>query len=357
MIVHKKNQLLGLDIGTYSIKIVEIEHRKKDKILKNIGIVHLRPGSLSPNGIKNPDYIKQAITGLLENLKIRNKKIAISLSGTSVIAKKISLLDKEDINLEDAIKREAEQFIPFDIEDVNLDYDIMATNYDESSEDMPRLEIMVVAAKKSLINNYVNLLQDIGLTPGIIDVDLFAMQNAFEFSAEGIAPDKCYILIDIGSETINTNVIKGGMSLFVRSSLLGGIQISKQIMNEFQIEFEDAEKIKLGIMKLEEEQNKKIRNIFKDIVKEWIDEINGNIEFIRRTYPGEEIERIFITGGSSRILGLKEILRAETRIEVEYIYPFKGLNIDKKIDPAYLEYISNQATVAVGLALRSIGDK
>jgi len=358
MVISKKNQLVGLDIGSYSIKLVEIEHKKNEKILKNIGIAHVPEGSLSPNGIKDPESIKKALIGLFNNLKIKNKKVAVSLSGTSVIAKKISLADREDLDLEDAIKHEAEQFVPFDMEDVSLDFDIMATIYDEpGQEDMGRLEIMVVAAKKSLVENYMGMLQSAGLSPGVIDVDIFAMQNAFEISAENINPEKCYILIDIGAETLRTNVVKGNISLFVRSSLLGGIQITKQIMEEFQIGFDDAEKVKLGATELEETQNKKIRDIFSNVIREWVDEIRGNIEFINRTYPGEEIEKILITGGSSAIMGLKDLINEQIGIPVEELNPFNGLDIDKKIDPAYLKYIASQSAVAVGLALRSIGDK
>ena len=358
MVISKKNQLIGLDIGSYSIKLVEIEHKKREKILKNIGIAQIPPDTLSAGEIKAPEIIKQAIVELFNNLKIKNKKISASISGISVIAKKVSLADREDLDIEDAIKHEAEQFIPYDIDDVNIDFDIMATVYDESSsDDMGRLEIMVVAAKKSLIEEYANLLQDAGLSPNIIDVDIFAMQNAFEISVANINPDKCYVLIDIGSETLSTNVIKGDISLFTRSSLLGGMQITKQIMDEFQVSFEDAEKIKLGVIRLDEEQDIKIRKIFNSVVREWVNEIKGNIEFINRTYSGEEIEKIFITGGSSKIKGLKELLNNELGIPIMELNPFYSLKIDKKIDSAYLEHIAPQSAIAVGLALRSVGDK
>lgn len=358
MVIPKKNQLVGLDIGSYSIKLVEIEHKKDGKLLKNIGIAHIPGGSLGPNGIKDPEPIKQAIKELFDNLKIKNKKIAVSLPGTLVIAKKISLADREDIDLEDAIKHEAEQFVPFDMEEVNLDFDIMASFYDESAQqDSGRLEIMVVAAQKSLVESYITVFQDSGLALHVIDVDMFAMQNSFKISPEDINPEKCYVLIDIGAETLSTNVVKGDISLFVRSSPLGGMQITKQIMHEFQIGIEDAEKIKLGTTKLEENQNKKIRDIFSNVIGEWVDEIRGNIDFVSRTYPGEEIEKIFITGGSSTIAGLKELISDKTGIPVQELDPFGGLNIDKNIDPAYLKHISSQFAVGVGLALRSIGDK
>ena len=356
MPIPKKNQLIGLDIGSYSIKLVEIEHKKKGKLLKNIGIAHIPPGSLLPDGIKDPNPIKKAISSLFKNLKVKNRKVAIGLPCASVIAKKVSLAETEDLDLEEAIRHEAEQFIPFDIEEVNLDFDIMDTIYEEG-EDMGRLEIIVVAAKKELINSYVSLLQDIDISPSIVDVDVFAIQNCFELSNPKADPEKIYLLIDIGAQTINTNVIKGNVSLFVRGSNLGGIQLTKRIAEEFQISFEDAEKIKLGATQLEEDQNKKIKSIFEEVVEEWVNEIRGNIQFINRTYPGEEIEKIFITGGCSKIEGLKERLTNQLEIPAEELNPFSGLSIDKKIDPEYLQYASSFFAVATGLALRSIGDK
>ncbi len=357
MLISKKNQLVGLDIGSYSIKLAEIEHKKNEKLLKNIGIAYIPPNCLSPTvGIKDPDPIKKAISSLFENLKIKNKKVAVGLPCASVIAKKISLVERDDLDLEKAIKHEAEQFVPFDMEEVNLDYDIMDTIYEEG-EEIGRMEIMVVAAKKGLVESYVSLLQEINLSLEVMDVDIFALQNSFELNGHEINPEKTYFLIDIGAQTINTNVIKGNVSLFVRSSVLGGIQITKRIMQEFQIGFEDAEKIKLGVTELEEEQNKRIRDIFKDVIKEWIEEIKGNIQFIDRTYPGEEVEKIFITGGCTNIIGLEELLANELGMPVEKLGSFEGLVIDKKIDPEYLKYINSQSSVAVGLALRSIGDK
>ncbi len=357
MLISKKNQLIGLDIGSYSIKLVEIEHKKNKKILKNIGIAHIPPNSLSPTGsIRDPDSIKKAITALFENLKIKNKKVAVALPCASVIAKKISLMEQVDLDLEEAIKHEAEQFVPFDIEEVNIDYDIMDTVYEEGKE-MGRMEIMVVVAKKELIKSYVDLLEEIDLSPEVMDVDIFALHNSFELNCSEINPEKIYFLIDIGAQTINTDVVKGNMSLFVRSSAMGGIQITKRVMQEFRIGFKDAEKIKLGIIELEEEQNKKIRSIFREVIEEWIDEIKGNLQFIDRTYPGEEVEKIFITGGCANIIGLEELLANELGVPVEKLDSFAGLTINKKIDPDYLKYINSQSAVAVGLALRSIGDK
>ncbi len=356
MVIPKKNQLIGIDIGSHSIKIVEIEHKKKEKVLKNIGIAYLPPLAVSPSGIKDPEAVKTAISNLFQNLKIKNKKVATGLSASSIITKKISLVESEELNLEEVIKEEAERFIPFDMDEIYLDYDIMDTIYEEN-EEIARLEIIVVASKKDLVDSYVKILKEIDLVPSIVDVDIFAMQNAFELSNPDVDMEKIYLLVDIGSSTINTNAVKGNISLFIRSSQTGGISITKKIMKEFQIGFEEAEKIKFGIIELEGDQEKKVKDIFRDTVKEWVDEIKGNIHFIHNSYPGEEIEKIFITGGSTNILNIEKFFEKELEIPVERLDPFSGLAIDKNIDPSYLDSIKAQSTVAIGLGLRNIADK
>jgi len=356
MIVPKKNQLIGIDIGSYSIKIVEIEHKKKEKVLKNIGIAYLPLLAVSPSGIRDSEAVKTAISNLFQNLKIKNKKVAIGLSASSIITKKISLVESEELNLEEVIKEEAERFIPFDMDEIYLDYDIMDTIYEEN-EEIARLEIIVVASKKDLVESYVKILKEINLAPSIVDVDILAMQNVFELSNPNIDIEKIYLLVDIGASTINTNAVKGNISLFIRSSQTGGISITKRIMKEFQIGFEEAEKIKFGIIELEGDQKKKVRNIFRETVEEWVNEIRGNIQFIHNSYPGEEIEKIFITGGSTNILNLEKFFEKELELPVERLDPFSGLTIDKNIDPSYLDFIKAQSTIAVGLGLRKIADK
>ncbi len=353
MLIFKKNQTVGIDIGSYSIKVVELEHKKKEKILKNVGLAHIPPGSLVQGDIKDAEPIKNAIKGLFENLKIKNKKVVVSIPAISVITKKITLAEREDLNIEEEVRREAEQFIPYDIEEVSLDFDIMGTSYED---EIGRLEIIVAAAKKQLIEKYIRLIQESGLIPGIIDVDIFAMQNAFEMT-ERLDPEVCYILVDIGSETINTNVVKGDILLFTRSSLLGGDQITKRIMDEFQIDFREAEAVKFGLKELEKNKERKVREIFRETVEEWTEEIKGSIDFFYRSYPGEKIKELFLTGGSSRIKGLKEFIEEKIDIPVKKINPFSNLTVSKKIDPSYLEYISAEFSVAFGLALRTIGDK
>ena len=359
MAIPKKNQLVGLDIGSHTIKLVEIDHSKKGMILKNFGVIGLPPDAIVEGSIKEMEIVASAIKNLYKNLKVKNKNVATSISGYSVIVKKIEVSGKDESELEKSIQEEAEQYIPFDINDVNLDYDILGSPSKEKEEEegksSPRKEIMLVAAKKDIVEDYEGLLQLAGLNPAVLDVDAFALQNAFEMSAGGI--EGCYALVNIGAEELGINAVKDGISMFTRDSSYGGGQITEAIMNELKVEFEEAEKIKLGGVKIEKEKAI-LEEIFTSVVSSWVQEIKRALDFLATTYPDETIEKVLVSGGSCRIPGFQKYLELETGIPVEELNPFANLIINEKtFDPQYLGYMAPQAAVAVGLALRSIGDK
>jgi type IV pilus assembly protein PilM len=363
MAIHKKNQLIGLDIGCHSIKLVEIDDSKKGRILKNFGIVGLPFNAIVEGSIKEMEVVSSAIKDLCRNLKIRNKNVATSISGFSVIVKKITLTNKEESELEATIQDEAEQYIPFDISEVNLDFDIMSGGIESKEvpeeegekEGAGQMEVMLVAAKKDIVEDYVNVLDLAGLNAVVLDVDAFALQNAF-----GIGSDKqegCYALVNVGAEEIGINAIKNDISLFTRDSSFGGSQITEAIMSQFSVSFEEAEKIKLGGTKKEKDKGI-LEEIFVSVITEWVQEIKRALDFVAGTYPDETIEKVLLSGGSCRIPDFKKYLELETGIPVEELNPFANLIINEKLfDPKYLKYMAPQAAVAVGLALRSIGDK
>ena len=357
MAIPKKNQLIGLDVGSHSIKLVEIDHSKRGLILKSFGIVGLPPDAIVEGSIKEIEVVASAIKNLYKNLKVKNKKVATSISGYSVIVKKIDLPPKEGTDLEATIQEKAEQYIPFDINDVNLDYDLLTPEVEpeEGGGSSRPKEVMLVAAKKEMVDEYVGLLQLAGLSPMVLDVDAFALQNAFEISS----PEQkgCYALVNIGAEELGINAVKDGVSMFTRDSSYGGAQITEAIMKELKVRYEEAEKIKLGGTKVEKEKAI-LEEIFTSVVSSWAQEIKRALDFLATTYPDETIERVFLSGGSSRIPGFQKYLEMETGIPVEMFNPFSNLIInEKKFDTNYLSYMAPQAAVAVGLALRSIGDK
>jgi len=368
MAIQKKNQLVGLDIGSHSIKLVEIDDGKKGRVLKNFGMIGLPPEAIVEGAIKEMEVVSAALKNLFRNLKIKNKNVATSISGYSVIVKKITLNNMPESELEATIQDEAEQYIPFDINEVNLDFDILAggkaaekeTGEDEDQEKdeeegSDQMEVMLVAAKKDIVEDYVSLLRIAGLNSVVLDVDAFALQNAFHMSAE--EPEGCYAIVNVGAEELGINAVKNGISLFTRDSSFGGSQITEAIMSEFNLSFEDAEKMKLGGTSAEKEKQS-LEEIFSSVVSEWVQEIKRALDFVANTYPDESIEKILVGGGSCRVPGFQKYLKMETDIPVEELNPFTNLVISEKLfDPKYLKYMAPQAAVAVGLALRSVGDK
>jgi len=363
MAVAKKNQLVGLDIGSHSIKLAEIDDSSKGMYLKNFGIIGLPQDAIVEGSIKEMEIVSSAIKNLFRNLKIKNKNVITSISGYSVIVKKISIKKRRESELETTIQEEAEQYIPFDINDVNLDYEILTDinshsedeNTPTEEEDGGMMDVMLVAAKKDIVEDYVSLLHLTGLAPVILDVDAFALQNAFEIST--LDTQGCYAIVNVGAEELGINAIKNGVSIFTRDSSYGGYQINEAIMSRLNVSNEEAERIKLGGAKIEGEREE-LEEIFTSVVSGWVNEIKRALDFLATTYPDESIEKIYISGGSSRIPGFQKFLELETDSRVEELNPFANLQINEKLfDPKYLSYMGPQACVAIGLALRSMGDK
>jgi type IV pilus assembly protein PilM len=366
MTTSKKNQLIGLDIGSHSIKLVEIDDSKRGLVLSNFGIIGLPHNAIVEGSIKEMEIVSSAIKNLFKHLKIKNKNIATSISGYSVIVKKITVNKRAESELESTIQEEAEQYIPFDISDVNLDYEVLISPEDEEEASQEKkgegekarsdfMDLMLVAAKKDIVDDYVSILHLAGLNPIVLDVDAFALQNAFEISSPETTA--CYAIVNVGAEELGINAVKEGVSIFTRDSSYGGSQITEAIMSKFDVSYEEAEKIKLGGTK-DDKKKGELEEIFTSVVSGWVQEIKRALDFLATSYPDETIEKMFISGGSCRLPGFQKYLELETDIPVVELNPFASLQINEKIfDPKYLGYMAPQAVVAVGLALRSIGDK
>jgi len=219
-----KNRLVGLDIGSKSIKAAEVIEGKKGFVLSKFGMVDMAPGLIEDGAIKDPEAVAETLRHLFKSYSIKNHKVAISVGGYSVIVKKISVQNATETQLHDTIHFEAEQYIPFDINDVNLDFQILGENENNPNQ----MNVLLVAAKKEMVNDYINLAEMAGLEPRIIDVDAFALQNVFELSYEPAA-NETIALIDIGASKTSLNILKGSTSVFMRDVSLGCGQINHKI--------------------------------------------------------------------------------------------------------------------------------
>ena len=350
MLFGKSPSLVGLDIGSSALKAGEITATKKGFALKNFGMTSIAPGAIEEGTINDPESVADSIRQLFEENNIKEKNVAISIGGYSVIVKKIDVQTVTEELLQETIHVEAEQYIPFDISEVNIDYQILG----EAETDSNQMSVMLVAAKKEMISEYINLVQTAGLNPCIIDVDAFALQNIFEVNYD--LTDENVVLIDIGANKTSLNLLKGHSSVFMRDVSLGCSQINQKIIPLIDCSFMEAEQIKLS-KETDKISPDDLNQIVSSVVSEWSIEIRRALDFYYSANPDEEIKSIVLSGGGAHIEEFCQLLAAETSSEVETINPFKKLDVSERFDHSYLEQIAPQASICMGLALRKVDDK
>ena len=347
----KKDNIVGLDIGSRSIKAAEITETKRGLALKRFGIVDIAHGAIEEGTINDAETVAESIKQLFKSYNIKESNVAVSIGGYSVIVKKISVQTMDEEKLQETIHFEAEQYIPFDISDVNLDFQILG----ESESNPGQMDVFLVAAKKEMVNDYINLVNLAGLNPCIVDVEAFALQNTFEANYDMQSENTA--LIDIGASKTSLNILKGNSSLFMRDVSLGCGQINQKIMSLIECSFEEAEQLKYGD-KPDRLTQEDLKGIVSSVVTDWCTEIRRALDFFYSTYPEDQIKRIILSGGGANIDEFRELLAAEASAEVESINPFKNFAIDKKnFDDAFIKQIAPQAAISMGLAMRKVDDK
>ncbi len=346
-----KKNIIGLDIGTSSIKLMELEDHKGIYHLKNFGLAFLPRETITNGILKNSTTVVDAIKNLVKNLKVKANNVALSVSGHPVIIKNITLPMMSEVELEDSIQWEAEQYIPFDLDEVNLDFQIFGA----SKVNPDDMEVLLVAAKKTLISEYIQAIVESGLNPVIIDIDSFALENMYETNYP-IENDKIIALIDIGASMININIIQEGASTFTRDVFLGGDHITEELQKELSVSYEEAERLKLG-GEIEGVDYDRIENIVKNAYASVAVEIQRSLDFYSSS-SDEGVDKLLLSGGACKIPGIEDIVGEKTSIPVELIDPFRQIEINPDaFDPEYIKDIALQATVAIGLAIRKLGDK
>jgi type IV pilus assembly protein PilM len=343
--VSKNELVVGLDIGSHAIKVCQLKRTSSGYAIISLGSTVLPEGAVEDGTLNEPEIVSKAISDLLQNLKIKNKKIGFSISGYSVIVKKVNLAVMEDAQLEEHIMAEAEQYIPFDIDDVYLDFQDLKTGLKETD----RTDVMLVAAKKEIVDDYLDMLRSLNLSPVIVDVDGFALENTYEYNYQ---KEENVALVDIGASKMSINILSQGISVVARDIIVGSRQITDQIQNVFDIEFEEAEALKLGSVQ-DEDKREEIEKIFSTTCTQWILEIKKAIDLYHSNHSEQPLKKLILSGGGAKVSGLIDFLAQETGLEVERFNPF--LNMDsnsKKIDPDYLKNIGPEMAIATGIAIR-----
>ena len=352
MILGRKKGVIGLDIGSSSIKLVELVESKNTYKLQNLGIAPLPPEAIVDGALMDSVTIIGAIRELIANTKAKTKDVITSVSGHSVIVKKITLPLMSDSELEESIQWEAERYIPFDINEVNIDFQIFGS----SSENPEVMDVVLVAAKKDIINDYVSVIIESGLNPVIIDVDAFAIENMLSVNYE-MEKDETVAMANVGASITNINILKNNMTAFTRDIFKGGNQITEEIQRQLHVDYEEAEKIKVG-SKIDATSQSIIQEVLKSASESLAIEIGNSIEFFQSTTTYEKISKLYLSGGGSKIKDFDIVLQQQIGIPVEIVNPFKKIEYSEKtFDLEYLREIGPMMAVGVGLATRKVGDR
>ncbi|HVB38518.1 MAG TPA: type IV pilus assembly protein PilM [Vicinamibacterales bacterium] len=354
MFFRKSRPLVGLDIGSSAVKAVELRPAGAGFRVVAFGSEPIPPDSIVDGAIIDGVAVAEAIRRVFENKAFRTKEVAASLSGHAVIVKKISLPVMTEQEVAESIYWEAEQYIPFDIQDVNLDYQILRAGTENDARGA--MEVLLVAAKKDKIADYTGVIAQAGRTPVVVDVDAFALQNVYEVNYRPSA-DAIVALLNAGASAININIVGGDESLFTRDVSLGGNAYTEAVQKELNLPFEAAERLKRGEA-VDAISADDVRPVLRAMNENVLLEIQKTFDFFKATTSAERIDRILVSGGASRVDQFKEMLEERFDTPVEAFDPFRAVEFDPvKLGVADRDEIVPTAAVAVGLALRRAGDR
>ena len=349
MLFRKDKTLLGLNIGSGYIKMVELKDSGSVHTLSNFGIAALPPDAIVDGAVMDTGAVVSTIINLANNLKIKQKKVCTSISGHSVIIKKITLPLVDENTIEATIHQEATQHIPYDISDVNLDFQILGPNQDNPEN----MDVVLVAVKKDTINDYLALIGEAGFTPVVVDVDTFALENAYEYNYED-NETKIVALVDIGANLTCINILDNGVTCFSRNITSGSRMITEQLQKQFSLNYDQAELLKMGCPENSDLDMTMVLSTIKGATFSLINEIIKTIDFFHTSAVTEErIEKIVLSGGGAKIPDILDDIKDKSGIETELVNPFRNIMIPEKyFDIEYIQKIGPLAAVAMGLALR-----
>ena len=349
MLFGKNKTLLGINIGSSYIKMVELKDSGSVYTLSNFGMAALPADAIVDGTIMDSTAIINAIVNLAGNLKIKKKRICTSISGHSVIIKKITLPLMDENTIEETIHQEATQHIPYDINDVNLDFQILGPNQ-ANSENM---DVILVAVKKETINDYLLLIEEAGFVPVVVDVDTFALENSYEYNYDG-EKKKIVALVDIGANLTCINILDEGVTCFSRNITSGSRFITEQLQKKFSLNYENAELLKLGCTDSSKTDVATALSAIDEAAFSIVNEISKAIEFFHTSAMTEgRVENIILSGGGAKTPNIAQSITKNTGIETEIIDPFRNIIIpEKHFDLEYIQDIAPLAAVATGLALR-----
>jgi type IV pilus assembly protein PilM len=343
---------IGLDIGSSSIKAVQLKTGRSGLELQAFGMQPLVPQTIVDGTIMDQAAIVEAIRALWSRLRLRHKEVAIGIAGHSVIIKKIAVPAMTLEELRTQIRYEAEHHIPFSRDDVEIDYHVVDPHNAQG-----QTELLLVAAKKEVVADYVQVVRDASLQPQVVDVAAFAGQNAYEVNYP-LDPRETVVLVTIGAAISNINIVRGGVSLFSRDVTIGGNAFTEEIQKQLGVSADEAEAYKVG--GAQDEHGvvpQEVERVLDGVAEVMAGELQRSLDFFLATTADTSVSRIALAGGTAKVSALQRAIERRSRLPVEVADAWKRVGIAPGLDRSYLAAHAPEAMVGLGLALRSAGDK
>lgn len=352
MFFSRSKGVVGLDIGSSAIKLVELKERKAGEFhLQRLGVEPLSPEAIVDGSVMDSALVVDAIHRLNDQTKVKNTNYATSLSGHSVIIKKIQLPAMPREELAESIQWEAEQYIPFDINDVRLDYVVLS----EGEPGRDQMDVLLVAVKLDKINDYVSVVRQTGKVPSLIDVDAFAVQNCYEVNYD-LDSRKTVALINMGAAVTNINILARGTTVFWRDISFGGNQFSESLQRDLNLSFDQSETLKRG-QPVDRYAPGDARAVLDAVSGEMASEIRKTFDFFSATSSEGPVDELMLSGGCALTPNLAQVLRERFGVPVEILNPFRRVRFNEKdFDAAWLQSVAPMMAISVGLAIRKLGD-
>ncbi len=344
----KRTQVVGLDIGSSSVKAIAVKRVGSNYHLVGFGLVEIPSGVVEGGEIRNPGKVQAAISAALNQGNIETKDAVIGVSGGSVIAKRVKVPKMSQSELEESIRWEAEQHIPFDTDDVNLDFQIVGSGGQE-------IEVMLVAVKKGRVESYVEVAEAAGLRVVVADADVFALENQYEVNYPELKGE-VVALVNVGAEVTNTNIIQRGNCVYARDILFGGRQIVGALGRRLGIDPAQAEPL-LRDPDAGGSFGSEVENVTDSVTQELGTEIQRTLDYFGTTGEHERISQILLGGGCALLPGLRERLTSQWGIEVGIMDPFRHVQAGGEHSMDEIKALGPRLAVAMGLATRWPGDR
>ena len=345
----RAENMAGLDLGSSAVKAVELRRVRAGFELVRAGLEPLEPGAVAEGAIEDAESVAEAIRRVFNRSRIRSRKVATSVSGHSVIVKKLTLPAMSREELVEAIQWEARQVIPFDLSDVHLDHQVLA-----GAPGREDTQVLLVAARKERVGSRLEAIAGAGLSPVIVDVDGFALHNAYEANY-GRGSSVTTALLHIGAGVTNLVVTRGGIPLFTRDLSAGGNQLTGLLQQQLRIDFEEAERMKKESA-LEALEAGPSGALLQSATETLLLETRKSLDLFEAAAEGESIQRVYVSGGCSELAGLMERLQSGLDLPLEPLDPFKSIAVGRGVDKESLYRQASSLAVAVGLALRGFHD-